>query len=246
MKFSYYSSSSRIACSILILAGAACKKEESSKKPPATDAANERVIEEKDSSSPRTDTKSTLSDLKYVVLPGLLGRLVPPEITKRLETDGQTTPELQNITGKGMSPAVLDLHGTVKAVVYVKDGELAALGYLFQIVPTEDDKKLERNLLQDYTPTGTEKRNALGLEYEAVQITIQKHQNKLDSNIHAAIFTHGRARTLVFFDSSAVHLEQLLPATPEIVGKEKIEKMRNELKRAKELIEAAKIKSTNK
>jgi hypothetical protein len=140
----------------------------------------------------------------------------------------------------------IDLHGQVKAVVYVKDNYLVALGYLLALPVTPEDAALEAKLLKEYKLMKTEAHEALGSEFETVKIAVQKYENQIRRGICAVGYDQGHSRTVAFYDSTAVDFEKMLPSAPEMIGKENIDKMKSEVERMKAILEEAKQNAKGK
>lgn len=181
-----------------------------------------------------------ITALKHTILPRILGRVIPPEVEKQVELTGQPLPELQNVPIHGARPIAIDVPGSVKTIVFIKDHVLVSLGYLFPVPVHKNSKALEETLLSEYSFSEKEFREAIGPDFSTVKITIQRYVNQTSANLHAVSYTHGLSRTLILYDASAVDYHTMLPATPEAAGKASVEKMKAEGERMKALIEQAK------
>lgn len=187
------------------------------------------------------DNNGSLFAFKYVELTRFLGRPLPAQVLRRLETDGGVMSKLKNVLIQGATPIVIDSQGQLPAVAYVKDGTLVALGYSFPSPVSQENEELVAKLLEKYTFLRAEIRNAIGSDFNAVEITIREHVSQANANFHAVSYVHEHSRTLVLYDSTAVNYVSMLPSSPESLGKDKLDNIKSEMARTRTLIEQAKV-----
>jgi len=231
--------------SVFCFVPASCKKQESAPAPVASPIESVKTFDHlRSGNTPpalKADPAYDLAEsFKYETLRGLLGRSIPRDVLNKINTEGRFIAELKDTPIKGARPIAIGLADQVQMMIYLKDDALVAIGYLLPAPVSADNQKLENDLLSGYTLHGEDLREALGTSFNTVEFSVRKYIHADTVNLHAAAYTHGNSRTLALYDSNAVAYETMLPSSPEVIGKEKIDKMKSEVARMEALMEQAK------
>lgn len=112
-----------------------------------------------------------------------------------------------------------------------RDHTLLSFGFVSNEGEAQSDE--EQHLLAEFILTGRPTVTVLDEKFEAVDMQIQTYESKVFPKKHALLYSKGRSRTLVFFDSTRVEMKKLLPVSPDTMDPTILKQLRSLVEQAK-------------
>ncbi len=112
-----------------------------------------------------------------------------------------------------------------------QDNALLAFGFTSNPDVTTSDE--EQRLLSEFMLLGQPTVTVLDDKFEPAKMQIQTYQSKASPKAHALLYSKGRSRTLVFFDSTRVEMKRLLPTSPDTMDPAILKQLRSLVEPAK-------------
>jgi hypothetical protein len=172
------------------------------------------------------------AELSGIGLLPKLGAVLSTSVLEELQKSGDIPGLQAAVLESGGKCYALEVNSGGGLVLHLgKDNALLAFGFVSNTGVAPSDE--EQRLLMEFNLSGQPTVTVLDERFEGVKMQIQTYESKVFPKKNALVYSKGRSRTLVFFDSSRVEMRKLLPASPDTIDPAMLKQLRSLLEPTK-------------